>query len=153
MERVLSTEERIRRAEEVYRNKNNIRQEHHVNSVSKSKNRLLKKMIIQIIVCLSVYSIFYFFGHSEDLFSKDMLNKAKEIMTYDINFDELYNNFMNWLHSMNILPNEGENEITNNITNETLNEIDLNEAEKYKYRWSSRRRGSNKSISNGDRCK
>ena len=71
MERVLSTEERIRRAEEVYRNKNNIRQEHHVNSVSKSKNRLLKKMIIQIIVCLSViFYILFFWSFRRPVFKR-----------------------------------------------------------------------------------
>ena len=127
MERVLSTEERIRRAEEVYRNKNNIKQEHPRHIASKSKNRILKKMIIQIIVCLSIYSIFYFFEHSDDLFSKDMLSKTNEIMGYDINFDELYNNFMNWLHSMNLFTNDVVNEVTNNTTNEILNEINANE--------------------------
>ena len=84
-------------------------------------------MIIQIIACLSIYSLFYFFEHSDELFSKDMLNKANEIMSYDINFDELYNNFMNWLHSFNFFTNGVENEITNNTTNEILNEVDANE--------------------------
>ncbi len=126
MERVLSTEERIRRAEEVYRNKGNISHE-NLKNIPKLKNKIIKKMIIQIIVCLSIYSIFYFFCHTENLFSKDMLNKAKEIMSYDINFDELYKNFMNWLNSNNLFLNKAENEITNNIiVNELTNEINVN---------------------------
>lgn len=126
MERVLSTEERIRRAEEVYRNKGSVGHE-PIKSIPKYKNKLIKKMIIQIIVCLSIYSIFYFFGHTENLFSKDMIAKAKEIMAYDINFDELYKNFMNWIDSNNLFVKNSENQITNTMNNEVTNEIDLNE--------------------------
>ena len=126
MERVLSTEERIRRAEEVYKNKGNVRQE-SVKNIPKNKNRLIKKMLIQIVVCLSIYSVFYFLGHTENLFSEDMMTKAKEIIAYDINFDELYKNFMNWLNSNNLFVNKSENQITNTMTNELTNEINLNE--------------------------
>lgn len=126
MERVLSTEERIRRAEEVYRNKGSVTCE-RVKNIPKYKNKIIKKMIIQIIVCLSIYSIFYFFGHTENLFSKDMIAKAKEIMAYDINFDELYKSFMNWLNSNNLFVNNSENMITNTSTNELINGINLNE--------------------------
>lgn len=130
MERVLSTEERIRRAEEVYRNKGNVK-ERNIGKNIKSKNKMLKKMIIQIIVCLGIYSLFYFFQNTDHLFSKDMINRTKEIMEYDINFEELYNKFINWLNSNNIFVNNAENEITNTISNEVVNqiqnEIDLNE--------------------------
>lgn len=126
MERVLSTEERIRRAEEVYRNKGSVPRE-RIKSIPKYKNKIIKKMIIQIIVCLSIYSLFYFWGHAEDLFSKDMLNKAKDIMAYDINFDELYKNFMNWINTNNFFVPSSENVITNTSTNELTNEINLNE--------------------------
>ncbi len=130
MERVLSTEERIRRAEEVYRNKGNVK-ERNIGKNIKSKNKMLKKMIIQIIVCLGIYSLFYFFQNTDQLFSKDMINRTKEIMEYDINFEELYNKFINWLNSNNIFVNNAENEITNTISNEVVNqiqnEIDLNE--------------------------
>ena len=126
MERVLSTEERIRRAKEVYINKGNVRQE-SVKNIPKNKNRLIKKMLIQNVVCLSIYSVFYFLGHTENLFSEDMMTKAKEIIAYDINFDELYKNFMNWLNSNNLFVNKSENQITNTMTNELTNEINLNE--------------------------
>ena len=126
MERVLSTEERIRRAEEVYRNKGNVGHE-HIKSIPKYKNKLIKKMIIQIVVCLSIYTLFYFFGNTENLFSKDMVSKAREVMSYDINFDEIYKRFINWLNSNNLFMNKAENEITNSITNELTNEINLNE--------------------------
>ena len=59
-------------------------------------------MIIQIVVCLSIYTLFYFLGNTDDLFSKDMVSKAREIMSYDINFDEIYKRFINWLNSNNL---------------------------------------------------
>ena len=126
MERVLSTEERIRRAEEVYRNKGNVGHE-PIKSIPKYKNKLIKKMIIQIVVCLSIYTLFYCLGNTENLFSKDMVSKAREVMSYDINFDEIYKRFINWLNSNNLFMNKAENEITNSITNELTNEINLNE--------------------------
>lgn len=126
MERVLTTEERIRRAEEVYRNKGNIR-ETKPKEHSKLKNRIIKKVTIQILVCLSLYCIFYFFQNAENLFSKDMLSKAKQVIEYDINFNEIYINFINWINSNNIFTKQSENQIENTIVNELLNEDNLNE--------------------------
>lgn len=126
MERVLTTEERIRRAEEVYRNKGNIR-EIKTKEHSKLKNRIIKKVIIQILVCLSIYCIFYFFQNAENLFSKDMINKAKQIMEYDVNFNELYINFINWINANNIFTKESENQIENSMGNELVNEVNFNE--------------------------
>lgn len=123
MERVLSTEERIRRAEEVYRNKNNIKSENINAKTSKKKRALLKKMIIQIFACLSIYILFYFFGNSDDLFSRDMINSAKEIMAYDINFNDLYNKFINWIQSIKAFDKEEKNELGNTISNEIMENI------------------------------
>ncbi len=123
MERVLSTEERIRRAEEVYRNKNNIKTENISKKTTKKKRILLRKMIIQIVACLSIYTLFYFFSHSEDLFSKDMMNSAKGIMSYDINFNDLYNKFINWLQSIKVFDKEEKNEIENTLSNEIMENI------------------------------
>lgn len=126
MERVLTTEERIRRAEEIYRNKGNIRKT-KTKEHSKLKNRIIKKVIIQILVCLSIYCIFYSFQNAENLFSKDMLSKAKKIMEYDVNFNELHINFMNWINANNIFTKESENQIENSMGNELANELSLNE--------------------------
>ena len=62
-----------------------------------------------------IYTLFYFLGNTDDLFSKDMVSKAREIMSYDINFDEIYKRFINWLNSNNLFMNKAENEITNSI--------------------------------------
>ena len=59
MERTMSVEDKIRRAEEIYakRQEGNIRKTATVNVSNENKKdiKLLKKMIIQIIVCLVIY--------------------------------------------------------------------------------------------------
>ena len=53
--------------------------------------RLLKKMIVQILICISIYLVIYFINNSEYVFSKDFINKINEILSYDVNFMDLYN--------------------------------------------------------------
>lgn len=130
MERVLSTEERIKRAEEIYRSKQDTRNDKRVNEfkISKYKKKLLKKMIIQALICLSIYSLFYYTKNSEEIFSKDFINKAKEILGYDINFNKLYNDFSNWLVSGKLFnaAEENQNTIDNELENVLQNEISQN---------------------------
>lgn len=130
MERVLSTEERIKRAEEIYRSKQDTRNDKRVNEfkISKYKKKLLKKMIIQALICLSIYSLFYYTKNSEEIFSKDFINKAKEILGYDINFNKLYNDFSNWLVSGKLFnaAEENQNTIDNELENVFQNEISQN---------------------------
>ena len=95
MERVMSVEDKIRRAEEIYyrrREQENPKQENvRIPARNKKKDvKLFKKMMIQIIVCLTIYSIFYLIVNSNYIFSEDFTNKAKEILSQDINFKELY---------------------------------------------------------------
>ena len=80
-----------------------------------------------MLVCLSIYCIFYFFQNAENLFSKDMLSKAKQVMEYDVNFNEIYKYCVNWLNTNNIFSKESENKIENIIANELTNEVNLNE--------------------------
>ena len=118
MERVMSVEDKIRRAEEIYykrRNgesvekkgtigylKNNIGkivEADRTNEVvggrgigkSNEKNlKLLKKMIKQIIVCIIIYGIFYITVNNNYVFSEDFTNKAREILNQDIDFKSVY---------------------------------------------------------------
>ena len=130
MERVLSTEERIKRAEELYKSKQDIRNTKKENNlkISKYKAKLLKKMIVQMLICLTIYSLFYYVKNSEEIFSKDLINKTKEILGYDINFNKLYNDFSNWLVSQKIFntDEEKQNTIENELQNVLRNEITEN---------------------------
>lgn len=94
MERTISVEEKIRRAEEIYERRKQGNSKPvatmSVNSESKKDIKLLKKMIIQILICVSIYLIVYTIKNNEYIFSEDFTNKANEILSYDTNFLELY---------------------------------------------------------------
>ena len=92
MERTVSVEEKIRRAEEIYEKRHSNSRPVTTVSVGKEKKdvKLLKKMIIQIIVCIAIYMIIYAIQNNEMVFSKDFVEKANAILSYDTNFNEIY---------------------------------------------------------------
>ena len=63
MERILTPDEKIRRAEEIYyrrRMQDRTRNSARVNvAETKTNSGLLKKMILQIAICILIYTIFY----------------------------------------------------------------------------------------------
>lgn len=100
MERSLSSEERIRRAEEIYyrrRMQNGVRvPTSNVNTKTKPDYYLFKKMILQILICLFIYFIFYLVKNSNYLFSEDVIQKTKEFLSYDINLQAVYDQVGNY---------------------------------------------------------
>jgi len=100
MDKVMSIEEKVKRAEEIYYRRRN--QEIPDNEITKKeivnnkKNfKLLKKMIKQIFICIVIYSIFYMIINNSYIFSKDFTDKVRELLSQDINFTEIYTNFLN----------------------------------------------------------
>ena len=96
MERILTQEEKIRRAEEIYYRRKNINgmtsgQYATLNVGEKKDYKLFRKMILQIIACLAIYIAFYVIQNSNYIFSEQVINKTKEILSYDINFEEITN--------------------------------------------------------------
>lgn len=92
MERVMTVEEKIRRAEEIYqrRREGEARPVAKVTVNDKKDVKLLKKMIIQILICVTIYFVFYIIQNNQYVFSEDFINKANEILSYDVNFAQLY---------------------------------------------------------------
>lgn len=140
MERALSAEERIRKAEEIYQrrkmqNNSGIRvSTSHVNTNNKKEYMLFKKLILQIAICLLIYFIFYMIKNSNYIFSEDVMTKTREFLSYDINFQELYTKagdyYNNNLKGLIVKgKNETTNEISNGITNETTNIISNEQTE------------------------
>lgn len=140
MERILSQEERIRRAEEIYNrrryeNRYNANQYAYIerrrdsakpNSV-KTKKKIVKKMMLQIVICTIIYFAFYFMNNSKFIFSEDVNTKTKELLSYDISLSNIEENkyFKNVKEYFNGLigriKNNGEeskNQKTENVTNE-----------------------------------
>ena len=105
MERIMSQEERIRRAEEIYqrRKSQGVRLTgDSVNLGGKPEFSLFKRLILKIIICVIIYSLFYFVKNSDHLFSRDILNKTNEILAYDMNFGEIYNRINGYFKKFNL---------------------------------------------------
>ncbi len=92
MERTISVEEKIRRAEEIYakRKHGEIKPIATVNISQKKDIKLLRKMILQIIACIFIYFVIYSVQNNAFPFSEDFMNKTNELLSYDTNFLEVY---------------------------------------------------------------
>ena len=116
MEKAISVEERIRRAEEIYE-KRRQGESRPITKVSVNNNRkdvkLLKKMIIQILVCISIYMGIYAIYNNKYVFSEDFIKKANEVLSYDTNFQELYNNAKNQIQALFTQDNKDDDEQVN----------------------------------------
>ena len=134
MERTMTVEERIRRAEEIYerRKRNEGLTVVHEEKNKKEKNekkdiKLLKKMLIQLLVCICIYLVIYTIQNKQYIFSEDFINKVNEIISYDIDFKKLYEDTKNYVMGMfnkeNKIQdsNEGQSEESNetNVTENT----------------------------------
>ena len=116
MERAMTVEERIRRAEEVYeRRKRNegLTVINENEGIKKEKNekkdiKLLKKMIIQLLICIFIYFVIYTIQNNQYIFSEDFINKVNEIISYDIDFEKLYEDGKNYI--MTFFNQESEEE-------------------------------------------
>lgn len=130
MEKSISQEERIRRAEEIYsrRRYNNrygeslyrsgeTRNRYQPQETRKIKGKMINKMIIQMIVCVIIYTCIYMLQYSNYLFSKDMVDKTKEVLSYDISIENLYNKsnefFLNLQKNFNWGVNNEQNDNVN----------------------------------------
>ncbi len=135
MDRVMTVEEKIRRAEEIYerRKQGETRPVAKVTVNDKKDMKLLKKMVIQVLVCMTIYLIFYLIHNNQYVFSEDFINKANEILSYDTNFMELYEMikgaFMNMTKPAEEVPTGTEEEPQpQQDTQENSGEIPNNEA-------------------------
>ena len=96
MERVMSVEERIKRAEEIYSRRNG----QYINTSKNLKNKKtssVKKMIMQIFTCLIVYLAFYIFTNSNYIFSQEFLNQIKTSFSHDSKIYEVYLNTKSYI--------------------------------------------------------
>lgn len=132
MERTLSPEEKIRRAEEIYNRRRNQYPRARVATVKVNEEKnfgLFKKMILQIAICLVIYFIFYLVQNGNYIFSENIMNKTKEILSYDINISSLYTQVSEYINNQlkGIIPADIPAE-NNQIQNTTENTIQNNVA-------------------------
>lgn len=116
LERTISDEEKIRRAIEISQRRNasyNMQKISRVNVNQKKDYHLFKRMILQILICLLIYFIFYLIETTNYTFSSDILSKTSKILNYDINFFEIYEKGLNNIKSI-----IGNLEANNNVEEE-----------------------------------
>lgn len=131
MERVLSADERIRKAEEIYARRKlqaESRKSATVNVDDRNNNKLVKKLIIQFILCLIIYISFYAIKNIPNLVPQEVMYKISDILEYDINIQELYNNFKGYItnkeeKSQPTEENSTENQ-NNTLVEDTLSATD-----------------------------
>ena len=103
MERGLTYEEKIRRAEEIYARRNRNGSYGHVTTVNIRENKkksVLKKMILQMLICLGMYSIFYLIHTTDYVFSEDVIGTTKEVLSYDVDLINLYQEISNYFQGI-----------------------------------------------------
>lgn len=127
MDRVISPEERMKRAEEIYyrRKTQGVRvSTASVNIGNTNKVFLGKKMAVQIIISILIYCGFWAMKNYKNVFSDNVINNTKAILNYDVNFWNLYNQGREYFnsHFNNIIK-------TNNNENENNNEVPSNSEE------------------------
>ena len=144
MERVLSQDERIRRAEEIYARRQNARERTsratvNISSTSEHKNfKLFKRLVLQAFICLLIYFIFYLINTTNYSFSKVTLDKTEELISQEVDFISIYNNIVSsiesYISSLNFgIKDEKESDteeksiINENTINEINKEIETNE--------------------------
>ena len=135
MERTVSQEEKIRRAEEIYNRRriaNGVRvSSSSVNRVEKKKVSLFKKMIMQLVICSVIYIIFYLIKNTNYIFSDDVINKTKEFLNYDINFGYIGQQITSFLEEnfnrFNIFNSSQEDNSSDGTNGMVSNEVTSNE--------------------------
>ena len=98
MERTMSVEERIRRAEEIYNRRNGQFINTSSNYTKHKKRNNVKKMIMQIFMCLIIYLAFYVFTNSDYIFSEDFLNQIKSNFNQDSKIYSIYLNAKSYIN-------------------------------------------------------
>ena len=148
MEKTLSPDERIRRAEEIYYRKkmqNASRKSATVNVTNKKDFGMFKKMIFQIAICIVIYASFYIIQNKNYIFSEDVIKKVNDILSYDINIKSLYEQYNSYINNLSnnavesisppqeetVIESDGaienqisENEISQSLTIETITSIE-----------------------------
>ena len=124
MERLLTIEEKIRRAEDIYRRKNTgVRVP--TNTISNRRDfRLLRKIYIQMLICIIIYCGFYILKENKNIFSEDVRNRVREILSYDINFGNIYNEINKYFSNIPYEENVGDTETEADVNENTEITID-----------------------------
>ena len=97
MERIISEQDRIKRAEEnISRRRSVISTSNNTTNNDKKIIPTITKLFIKTIVSMCIFGIVYFLSQN----NTPVIEKLKPILAYNINFEELYNNNKNTFNSI-----------------------------------------------------
>ncbi len=121
MVRIISEQDRIRRAEEIANRRRGTISARSINiSTEKKKMPYLTKVFIQTIVSMCIFGLAYFLNQN----SPQVIENIKPILAQDINFEELYNRGNEFFTKLNEEDNNGEksNSEENNVEENIVGE-------------------------------
>lgn len=124
MERVLSQEDRIRRAEEIYYRKlagMDMPKTKIINANPKKNYTFWKKVLAQMVISTCICGAIYQLQKNTDNFSTDLIIYVKEIMAYDIDTNKALGEIKKYMPIFNKASEEnktGENNVSDNIVTE-----------------------------------
>ena len=102
MERAMSVEERIRRAENIYNRRNGIyaRNEPKVERTTKKvKKGSVKRLLMQIFICLLIYVVFYAVTNRNYIFSEEFRNAVGIFINEKTRISDWYNNAKGYIQN------------------------------------------------------
>ena len=91
MERALSIEEKIKRAEEIYNRRYEKNYGYSFNSKYEKNVSIKRRFIKQMIICLIIYALFYCISNKEYLCSDEFNNKTQEFIAQNSYLEKTYN--------------------------------------------------------------
>lgn len=106
MENTNTLEERIKRAEEIYIRRNCENNEYKntlkSNRERSSDKKRAKTMINQIVMCAVIYVVMFLLNNSQSIFSEEVISKTKVILSYNVEFRQIYNDIVDKITVDNI---------------------------------------------------
>jgi len=132
MERTVSVEDRIRRAEEIYARRRNDSTSTSIPYArvpigEKKKSSPIKRMLIQICVCAMIYVSLVVIKNGDYIFTPQLTEKIKHILEYDMNIQNMGEDILKYINEIRnknvVIPeeNQAEAENTENNTDDNVN--------------------------------
>ncbi len=109
MEKTMSVEEKIRRAEEIYHRRNGNTYLYRSTPKEKKGPSLMSRMIRQIIVCFIIYGIFYVVTNREYFLSNEFQTKVQEVVAQNETLNNAYQYIMGYLQKYFPIEEKNEN--------------------------------------------
>ena len=102
MERAMSVEERIRRAENIYNRRNGIYARNEPKAertTKKAKKGSVKRLLMQMFICLLIYVVFYAVTNRNYIFSEEFRNDVGSFVNEKTKISDWYNSAKSYIQS------------------------------------------------------